>query len=388
MPIYKINKKKDGKQGYRVIFCYTDNTGKAKNVERVVYGAQEAKDKETELIQEYKKAPTAVDAPKTLQALYDEYIREKTHIVRETTLDKTKQYLKRYVLPYLKDIKLSKFNAKILDEWKNTISELTLQKKSSQNRTTLAVTTKQNIYRELRTLFNYAVDKEYIPRNPLHNVNNFKDPYEIPTREKIRYYTPDEFKQYITVAKQIAEASDSLTDWGYYVFFCIAFYTGMRKGEINALKWSDDEKNYIHVRRSIAQKLKGGDRETPPKNKSSYRTLQKPLPLIKILQEHKDRQKKLKGFTEDFRICGGIAALRDTSIDYRNRKFAELASLKRIRVHDFRHTHATVLINEGINIQEIARRLGHSKVEITWNTYAHLYPREEERAVKILNKIK
>ena len=162
----------------------------------------------------------------------------------------------------------------------------------------------------------------------------------------------------------------------------------MRKGEINALKWSDDEPDQIHVRRSIAQKIKGGDRETPPKNKSSYRTIQKPLPLIKILKEHKKRQKQINGFTEDFRICGGITPLRDTSIDHKNRQFAKLAELPRIRIHDFRHTYATLLINEGINIQEIARRLGHSKVEITWNTYAHLYPREEERAIKILNKIK
>ena len=51
------------------------------------------------------------------------------------------------------------------------------------------------------------------------------------------------------------------------------------------------------------------------------------------------------------------------------------------------HSHATLLANEGINIQEIARRLGHTQIEITWNTYSHLYPREEERAVEILNKI-
>ncbi len=52
-----------------------------------------------------------------------------------------------------------------------------------------------------------------------------------------------------------------------------------------------------------------------------------------------------------------------------------------------RHSHASLLANEGINIQEIARRLGHSNVEVTWNIYSHLYPREEERALEILNKI-
>lgn len=64
-----------------------------------------------------------------------------------------------------------------------------------------------------------------------------------------------------------------------------------------------------------------------------------------------------------------------------------MAGLKKIRIHDFRHSHASFLANNGINIQEIARKLGHSKVDITWNTYSHLYPKEEERAITVLNSI-
>jgi integrase len=79
--------------------------------------------------------------------------------------------------------------------------------------------------------------------------------------------------------------------------------------------------------------------------------------------------------------------LRDTTISNRNKKYAEAAGLRSIRIHDFRHSHVSVLANEKINIQEIARRLGHSKIEMTWNTYSHMYPREEERAVEILNRV-
>ena len=56
-------------------------------------------------------------------------------------------------------------------------------------------------------------------------------------------------------------------------------------------------------------------------------------------------------------------------------------------IHGFRHSHASVLINEGIFIQEIARQLGRARVETTWEAYAHLYPREEERAISILDRI-
>lgn len=116
--------------------------------------------------------------------------------------------------------------------------------------------------------------------------------------------------------------------------------------------------------------------------------MQIPAPLMNILSEHKRRQKEAaKNFSEDYRICGGEQPLRDTSIENHNKAFAKAAGLPHIRIHDFRHTHASLLVNEGINIQEIARRLGHSDVQMTWNTYSHLYPREEERAVEILNRI-
>ena len=94
------------------------------------------------------------------------------------------------------------------------------------------------------------------------------------------------------------------------------------KGEINALKWSDIDDNIIHVRRSIAQKLKGDARETPPKNKSSVRDLQMPLPLINIWSEHQKRYKAIDGYSDNLRICGGIKCLRDTTIEKRNEKFA------------------------------------------------------------------
>ena len=162
----------------------------------------------------------------------------------------------------------------------------------------------------------------------------------------------------------------------------------MRKGEIHALRWCDIDENIINVSRSITQKLKGEDRITPPKNKSSIRTLQIPEPLKEVLSEHKKRCKQFDNFSENNLICGADKSLRDTTIQNRAKKFAQLAGIKTIRIHDFRHSHASLLANEGINIQEISRRLGHSNVEMTWNTYSHLYPREEERAISVLNRIK
>ena len=153
------------------------------------------------------------------------------------------------------------------------------------------------------------------------------------------------------------------------------------------MRWNDINGDYLNVERSLNQKLHKTDVETPPKNKSSIRTIQLPLPLIKILKEHKKRQKSLSSFNENNRILGGERSLRDSSIQKRNELYSSLAGVARIRIHDFRHSHASLLANMGINIQEIARRLGHSNVEITWNIYSHLYPREEEKAIKVLNSV-
>lgn len=381
MPIYKMNGKKDGLQKYRVRINYIDKAGKPRQLDRVAYGAQAAKELERQLMSNSEETTIAKIS---LNDLYKEYLCSKKGEVRETTLDKKKQMIGKFVLPSLGNTKVDKLSASVLQKWKNELSEAKNKKGSLYS-----LTYKNNIYKAFSALLNYAVKMEYIKENPLHNVGSFRD-VNITQKKKMDYYTADEFKRYICVAKAQAESDEkkgTIIGWGFYVFFMIAFYTGMRKGEINALTWNDIDNDIIHIQRSIAQKLKGGDRETAPKNASSVRDLQIPIPLKTALEDHHNRCKVIEGFTDEWRVCGGIRCLRDTTIDKRNRAYADAAGLKHIRIHDFRHSHASVLINEGINIMEIARRLGHSDVEVTWNTYAHLYPREEDRALKILNEI-
>ena len=374
MPVNKTGAKKNGLQQYRVRVNYTDAAGKARQIERTAYGLAEANALEQSLISEYKDKKQVVSRM-TVQQLYNEYEAYHSHETRKTSHDTAMKRIKAYILPTLSNCRIDRLTQPILVQWKNEMSAQELE-----------ASTKQGAYKAFNAMLNYAVKMEYIPKNPLTALGNFKAPDTIDKpAEKLQYYTAEQFCAYIAQARSRAV---TVTDWGYYVFFCVAFYTGARKGEINALKWSDIDGNVLHIRRSLSQKLKGGDVEGPPKNKSSYRDLQIPEPLLKILDEHKKRQQESSHlFSEDFRVCGGDSTLRDTSIENHNKAFAQAAGLPHIRIHDFRHAHASLLVNEGINIQEIARRLGHSDVQMTWNTYSHLYPREEERALEILNRI-
>ena len=375
MPITKTNNKKDGLQQYRVRINYVDQFGKPHNRAKLVYGLAEAKQAEQNLLEEVGKEKPAT-ARMTVQQLYDEYILAKENEVRYSSLVKIKNCITKGVLPTLSDKQIAKLTVKQMQEWKNETAKIGF-----------AQTTLRNYYGEFRQMLNYAVKMGYIPKNPLTIVGNFKESFELKPKDKIQYYTAEQFIKFITEAKKAAQEKGTINEWSYYVFFNIAFYTGARKGEIYALKWSDIDGNIMHIRRSIAQKYGKGNIETPPKNKSSYRDLQIPAPLMEILLEQKERQLQDENFTEEYRICGGIDCIRDSTVTNKNVEYANKAGLPHIRVHDFRHTHATLLVNEGINIQEIARRLGHSNVEITWNTYSRLYPREEERAVNILDRI-
>lgn len=380
MPINKVFDKngkpvkKDGKQKYRVRVNFTDTLGKNRQIERTAYGSDEAKQLELELNHSLKNSTPAQRM--TVLELYNQYITAKTHELRETSLKKTQGILTRHILPYLSDIKLDKLTPPVLQNWKQDIEKFNL-----------SITMRKNIYKEFRAMLNFGVKLDYLPQNPLLKVGNFKAPLD--NHKEMLFYTPDEFKKYISIARELAEqASDNVQRWNFYVFFNIAFFTGMRKGEIYALTWSDIKDNEIHITRSLSQKLKGADRITPPKNKSSVRVIQVPKPLESVLIEHYSRCRAMTGFTDEYFICGGTLPVRDTTVDKANKKIAQLADVKHIRVHDFRHSHASLLANNGINIQEIARRLGHSDIKTTLQTYSHLYPKESERALDVLNNIK
>ena len=379
MPIYKTNGKKDGLQKYKVRINYTTTGGIFKQLTRIAYGLDEAKDIEQRLLNEVKEKQEGSYNKTTVDQLFTEYISTKKHDVREATSVRYEQIFKLYIKPILENTKLVNITIPLLQKWKSYVEELDI-----------VLTTRNHAYAVLRILLNYAVRMGYIPKNPLTVLGCFKDATY--TKTEIKYYTASEFLSYINIAKQYAEKREveclHFSEWDYYVFFNIAFYTGMRKGEIIALKWSDIDNECLSVKRSVQQKMKGEIIiETPPKSKSSIRTLQIPLPLMKVLDEHRERQKRINHYAEDYRVCGGQYCINGGSLGDKNRFYANLSGLQRIRVHDFRHSHVSVLANEGINIQEIARRLGHAKVEITWNTYSHLYPREQEKAVDVLNGI-
>ena len=279
------------------------------------------------------------------------------------------------MLPYIEDMRLDKIDVQFLEKWKTEI-----------NKKDISLGRKKGIHKCFNTFLNYCEKVGYMQSNPLRIVGNFVDPNALlNSEEKIKYWTAAQFKLFIAEAEKQALKTDLIVDWDYYIFFLIAYLTGLRKGEIHALKWKeiDFENSTLRVRESLNQRLQGDDIITAPKTKSSYRTISLTPKLIEELKKHYDRYATCKSI-EGLHVCGGEKTIRDSTIAHRKLKYSNAAGLAPISVHEFRHSHASLLINEGINIYEIARRLGHSDIKMTLNTYGHLYPREEEKAIKVL----
>jgi len=106
------------------------------------------------------------------------------------------------------------------------------------------------------------------------------------------------------------------------------------------------------------------------------------------LNELKQLYKKYVGFEDNWFIFGGLEPLSPSTIGRRKNKYCDKADVKKIRIHDFRHSHASLLLSKNVPITVISQRLGHSDINMTLNTYSHMIPKDEDKAIDILNQLK
>lgn len=92
-------------------------------------------------------------------------------------------------------------------------------------------------------------------------------------------------------------------------------------------------------------------------------------------------------FDDDWFVFGGIKPLSPTTIARKKDNYCKEAGVKKIRIHDFRHSHVSLLISKGVPITAISKRLGHSNIEMTFNTYAHLIPEDEIKTINVLDDL-
>ncbi|MCM3675019.1 site-specific integrase [Peribacillus simplex] len=191
----------------------------------------------------------------------------------------------------------------------------------------------------------------------------------------------------------ISEAKNKKRLTRCHIGFLMSIFTGMRQGEILGLRWKDIdfETQTIFVKQTLTQnaEIKAG-----AKNKSSIRSIHIPSKLVDELRTHRKQileEKLLLGSNYrdlDLIICtksGNPMIPRNFRKEFYN--LTEKIGLPKIRFHDLRHTHATILIQQNVNVKLISERLGHADIETTLNTYSHVLPDMQKSVSDKLDKI-
>lgn len=275
---------------------------------------------------------------------------------------------KSYILPYFKDKNIDEITTLDYLNWQNNINKkqfLYGYKKALHY-------TMVSFYSYLDTFYEY---KNNIPKK-VGNFNNLDIPKEM------NFWTYEEYSKF--------EKSFLDKDLIYKTFFIVLFHTGIREGEALALKFSDFNNESIHVCKTISKENFNGSKiETIPKTKDSIRYIKLDNYTINAINNLKDYYKKqYNEFNDNYYIFGGKKTISVTTLERKKRKYIKVAGVKNIRIHDFRHSHATFLIKNNVPIIEVSRRLGHSDINTTIKTYSHLSNDYEKRAIDALNSLK
>ena len=284
--------------------------------------------------------------------------------VKESTMVDFESILDKHILPFFKDLKINEITKQKILEWQLSLQSYAYEYKS-KIRTCL-----YSIYKYLYLY--YDID------NVVARVEPFQKPKE---KKEMQFWTLEEFNTFI----------NCVDDLLWKTFFSFLYYTGCRLGEALALNINDIdlENKIITINKSITKKILEKNtidtyKITSPKNYTSFRKILIPEKLLEILKTFIRTYPEIKRsrflFFKD-------KPLADSTTYRRLEKFCVLSNIKRIRLHDFRHSHASLLISSGANIVLVAKRLGHSNTEQTLNTYAHLFPSTEHELLNKLNSI-
>jgi integrase len=175
----------------------------------------------------------------------------------------------------------------------------------------------------------------------------------------------------------------------YHALFFTALYTGLRRSEVLALRWSDIDLLLcqLYVNRSVHQLKDGSIIYRQPKSAKSRRMVSLSPSTALLLQEHKDSQAALREMIgiplkeDDLVFCTlDGAPIRPNTVTRAWPMLAAKAGVKPIRFHDARHTHASLMLKQGVHPKIVSERLGHTGIAITLDTYSHVSPGLQEKA--------
>ena len=291
------------------------------------------------------------------------YVKDMEHRLKPSTVASKKWLIDLKVTPFFKKIPLNEIKPTHVRQWQNSLTSY-----RDENGKPYAQTYLKCINNQLTAIFNYAVKYYGLKENPCHKAGSIGKK----KADEMLFWTKDEFQTFIESMKDRPAS---------YTVFMTMYYTGIREGELLALTPSDIdfEKKTLTVNKSY-QRLGREDIITTPKTPKSIRTIPIPDGLCTCLQEYMSH---CYGLQKDDRLFPYTKSFLYHEMEYG----CKASGVKRIRVHDIRHSHASLLVEMGFSPLLIAERLGHEKVQTTMDTYSHLYPNKQVEVARQLDGI-
>jgi integrase len=369
MPVFKNEKAKgDKKWWYQFYTGRIINGVRERITKRGFKTKKEAEKAMIEAMAAYQKGEYVEPS----KMLYREYLQDWLKTRRnlgEQTLELYDSYLRTHIIPALGHIPLAKITAHDIELFLDSLHEKGL-----------APATIKRIFSVVNASLNAAANKDLITKNVANKVEKPK----VKQHRELIIWEPSFVNEFLQKTRYASR---------YWIAVYLAIMTGMRQGEILGLRWSDIdfEKRNITIQQTVTRhrKIKQG-----AKTKNSVRSVAISPETVEVLKEHRQmivQERVALGpnyENNDLVVCthfGGPVTQR--AIQKVWNSFLKKTGAPKITFHDLRHTHASLLIKQGVHIKVISERLGHSSVSITMDLYGHLMPNMQEDAAAGLDKI-
>lgn len=297
----------------------------------------------------------------TFKDFIDRYMQDMGQRLKPSTVANKRFLIDLKITPFFGKMPLNEIKPTDVRRWQNQLTSYRDEKGQPYSQTYL-----KTINNQLTAIFNYAVKYYSLKENPCHKAGSMGKK----NAEEMQFWTKDEFAKFIDGLK------DRPTS---YAIFMAMYYTGMREGELLALTPADIdlEKSTIRINKSY-QRLNKEDVITTPKTARSNRVITIPAGLCDCLRSYMAKCYDLQPNDRLFPYTKHFLA-------HEMSRGCEKSGVKRIRVHDIRHSHASLLVEMGFSPLLIAERLGHERVQTTMETYSHLYPNKQTEVARQLD---
>lgn len=348
---------KEDKTGtWRVIYRYTDWTGEKKQTQK--RGFKTKREAQAWEHEQFRKATSDLDM--TFKSFIEQYTADMQTRIKENTWATKDHIIRTKLIPYFGKLKMCSITAQQIITWQNEL----LNYKDENGKPYSPVYLK-TVHNQLSAIFNHAVRYYNLKENPCKKAGSMG---KKKNREML-FWTKEEYLKF----------ADAMMDkpLSFYAFEML-YWCGIREGELLALTPADFDfkKGTVTINKSY-QRLNRQDVITTPKTEKSNRTIKMPQFLITEIQDY---LKTLYDIGEEDRMFTVTKSYLHREMD----RGAKEAGVKRIRIHDIRHSAVSLLIDMGFSATAIADRVGHESIDITYN-YAHLFPSKQTEMADKLN---